>query len=77
MSTFTPIYISLYVDYFIKDFSTHLRMHEQAEEWATEHNIKYEPGPSYTLTTVFEFTSMEDLLAFKLMFGNLFGEIVE
>lgn len=67
----------MHVDYFIKDFHTHLRRHEQAEEWAKEHNIKFEPGPAYTLTTIFEFTNVEDLLAFTLAFGDLFGEIIE
>ena len=77
MGTFTPIYILLHVDYFIKDFHTHLRRHEQAEEWAKERNIKFEPGPAYTLTTIFEFTNVEDLLAFTLAFGDLFGAIIE
>ena len=45
--------------------------HEQAEAWAREHNIKISPGPKYTLTTILEFTNNEDLLAFKLIFGEL------
>ncbi len=71
MDTFNITYITLYVDYFTKDFSAYLRKHEQAEAWAREHNIKISPGPKYTLTTILEFTNNEDLLAFKLIFGEL------